>query len=225
MSRGWQGDHPETVVINLPSRQDRLARIRGELAKIGIAEFGVQPGVLRADGNRTMGVATAHLEVLSAAARDGKDSILVIEDDCVVVRDATSILALVIAQLACVAWDVVYFGIKPVKGVPLERASDNLFRASSCVLTHAVWYRSTVFRYLLEADVLSDLARSPGLKWDQWCARNLQSRFRCLVVDPAMCLQAPGYSDIVERQVDYSAADAHSLRVCESLVEVADGCD
>jgi glycosyl transferase, family 25 len=124
-------------IINLPERTDRRKRVESELRRIGLningrgeffnairpADAGPFPNI----GAR--GCFLSHLAILQEARKAGLQSILVLEDDLVFVRDFTSLVNPVVDALNKTEWDIIYFGYVGFSSQgtgPIERCDEPL---------------------------------------------------------------------------------------------------
>ena len=115
-------------LINLPERKDRLKAASKELARGGWA-LGSGPLRLFAARRYTdraafpspeiRGCFQSHLECIRAALRQGKKSVLMIEDDFALTSAIGKLTPSIISQLETMRWDFCYLGHEYTGPIPL----------------------------------------------------------------------------------------------------------
>lgn len=160
-------------VINLPQRRDRYAEMQEQLARAGLGWS--SPGVhlvpaLRPsdDGGFASigahGCYMSHVAAIERALALGLDSMLLLEDDCNLVRDFDARFAAVATALARTDWSIFYGGWRLPDGEPFgpgdagPLASVETRRA--LWLTHCLAFRGAALRAL--PSYLRDLASRPS---------------------------------------------------------------
>lgn len=136
------------IVVNLPERNDRRREMEQQLRAVGAdpndprirffaaarpREVGDWPSI----GAR--GCFQSHLEILRAAAADGLESILILEDDCDFTPRPTAMRAALVEQLADREWDLCYLGHPEALDDAAPGtwvAHDRPFQQSHCYAVH-----------------------------------------------------------------------------------------
>ena len=93
-------------------------------------------------------------------------------------------------------WDIIYFGGNH-NGIPLEMVSDNIGRVKQTYTTHAYIIKNTVFDAVIK--MFPKLQHEVDVYYSI-----LQRSFNCYVFRPHLAWQREGYSDILEKNVNYS---------------------
>jgi len=159
------------------------------------------------------GCTQSHLKALEFARQQGWETFLVLEDDA----DFSPLANLDLAALertlfgTGLAWDVCYLGFSQAVGTALELAAcgpHRLCEALGCYTTHAYLVRGAARDWILPrlaapAHVWAWHAQHRSI--DRWYVRHLSQALTVVAVTPSIISQTPGFSDIVQRQVDYAA--------------------
>lgn len=95
-------------------------------------------------------------------------------------------------------WGILYLGCNLTDPLP-RRASKHLVRVFSAWTTHAVAYSWPVLQYI----ITHYNADKDGM-FDDWLSRNVLTRFPAYVVNPMICWQRPGKSDLWGNMTDYT---------------------
>ncbi|MFA6288634.1 MAG: hypothetical protein WC661_14715 [Opitutaceae bacterium] len=226
------------AVINLDDRPDRWADVEAEahllaggpgLTRVpavrgsALAGYGQRPWFRgKASDKRwaaRVGCTQSHRKVMEFAREKGWGTFLVLEDDA----DLKPLAQLDFDALhdalftAQADWDVCYLGFSKSVGASLELASfppHQLCEMTGCYTTHAYLVRAHARDWIINH--LPEDAQAWG--WhaqhriiDRWYVRHLSRSLKVCAVSPSVIAQRAGFSDIVQRQVDY--ADEFSGRV------------
>jgi GR25 family glycosyltransferase involved in LPS biosynthesis len=109
--------------------------------------------------NIHVGCALSHRAIVAEAQRLGLKNVLVFEDDVMLTADALPRLATALRELGGRDWDLLYLGAcRWERTFPLVDGCTSLAHAGPVTCTHAIAYRDTCFRRILEdapADVTS----------------------------------------------------------------------
>lgn len=240
------------LVINLDARPERFVRLSNEWAAmkapasalmrlpavlgVDLPGFGKRPWFRKGEADRRWGARAgctlSHRRAMAHAQEQGWQTTLVLEDDA----DLTRIHAEIMEPLRAVlfgkdapAWDVCYLGFSKSVGPSLKmcqlNAQHGLFEVTGCYTTHAYLVRATardwIFNHIAtEENTWAWHARHRSI--DRWYTRQLYRSLRVLAMSPSLISQTEGFSDIVQRQVDYTsdftsnvsciAADSKSFR-------------
>ena len=154
-----------TVVISLPERGDRRARLMANMRECGLAEHrdilwqdAVNGRLCRipdwwAQGPGAWGCRLSHLEALVAAQRDGVERLLIIEDDACFHHRAAEWLNLLMPLLPA-DWDMFFLGGQHMKE-PRPTRDPRLLRGTGITRTHAYAVPRRAFGNIIAA--VSDL--------------------------------------------------------------------
>jgi GR25 family glycosyltransferase involved in LPS biosynthesis len=189
----------KVYIINLDKRTDRLASVKKECERVGLAfeRFKAIEG-----NNRHLAFNKSQYNVLKLAVEQGAESVLVLEDD--VVFNNLDHLPQALSELPQ-DWACVYFGAN-VNGTKLERYSSHLFKIRNSFTTHAVAYSYKMAKWIVENFPFhtDDYERAGLTIYDEWLRVNVQEQFKCFLVHPMVAIQKPDFSDIWNNEADYT---------------------
>jgi GR25 family glycosyltransferase involved in LPS biosynthesis len=203
--------------VNLPESTDRWNVVSGEFHKLGILDRVQRCAAQRpvkeifaanADAYHNypalgmVGCTLSHLKILVDALSRGFNRIFVFEDDVTLTDDAFERVGTALRELP-ETWDIFYLGGEPI--APLTRFSPNL------VTTNKFWGS---YAYGLNRKCLTHLCNIAldnisNTSWDGHLSiysRNLEK----YCVFPAVCKTVPGFSYVMDKEVDWNTdADEH----------------
>lgn len=189
-----------TYLINLPRRTDRLQVSQRILQHHGIdfelcEAIDLQNG---ADGIRqTMIGLFTHILNNTEYER-----ILILEDDVdFLYPDVCAAIDNAIKELPN-DFDLLFLGANVYK--PLLPYSRNLLKLTGAVANHAVVYTRNVMQELLT--LYTD---NPKSITDSLIDAHIVSRGTCYIINPMLAIQRPDFSDIEDKQVDYTRYIQH----------------
>jgi len=190
-------------VINLDRRPDRYESFQTEIAKYGIENverFSAIDGTTIMANNMKLlpgeiGVLESHLDIIKKCKEEGLNNVLIMEDD---VYFSDEILKLD-EYMASVPedWEFLYFGGNHVYGKPPVLVNDKVIKLNYTVALQCVAINSSVF------DVVEGVLPKRQKQVDAYYAE-LQETFNVYGFYPNMAKQTSGFSDIQNRNVDYS---------------------
>ena len=220
-------------VINLDHRTDRWNSIKKEFEEMGITNYerysAVKPqfvqlpkewysrlvspqrfvilgkneqGQILARYNQdyicgSIGCKLSHYGIIKLAKERGYKNFLVFEDDVLfnITKDEVyKILQDAIKNLPT-NWDMLYLSGNHMR--PLTQITENLHRVSGTLTTHAYAMNSSIYDFALENMLNS------GIEIDNYYWENIQTRGNSYTVKPTIVRQGAGYSDVLNRVVDY----------------------
>ncbi len=160
-------------VINLPQRRDRRRQFARQLQRIGLSY--ASPGVtlfpaVRPDDAAgfptvgTRGCFMSHLGVLTAAAADTAEYIIVCEDDLDFAPDILERMPNFLAEAGRQPWDILYLGHDGLQTIPPDPGGAAMIRLEPDVgvrTTHFLVFRRSVHADLI-AYLQAILRRPPG---------------------------------------------------------------
>ena len=186
---------PYQVCINLDSRPDRWQRMVSRFAEHGMNRF---VRVSAVDG-RTVeipqdwryspgayGCLQSHLAVVEQARNAAKPSVLVFEDDAVLIPDFSDRFASYIRQVPD-DWDMLFFGA--LHGEAPTRISENVMRITHSLSTYAYALKQTIYDGFIQAN-----RQAPTLLDET--TRDLQKRFNCYCFMPHLAWVEDDFSDV-----------------------------
>lgn len=155
------------------------------------------PKMISSDGtpisNGDIGCVLSHLKLVKMARQSGIPNYLVLEDDVEFAPDFNDRFSEAIGELPA-DWDMLYLGGSHMEEpVPVTQ---HIARISNTFTTHAIGIRHTVY------DDLIAVWEKQNEKVDISLS-SLHRRYNCYVIRPHIAFQAPGYSDILNKEVDY----------------------
>lgn len=227
------------AVINLDNRPERWAATQAELAAFpgiipatrisavrgsDLPGFGVRPWFRGRNSDlrwaSRVGCTQSHRKTMAYAREKGWRRFLVLEDD-VSLQPLQGVSMNKLQQVLFNRedqWDVCYMGFSKAVGPALmlnDLGNHHLFQVTGCYTTHAYLVRERARDWIL-AQLPPD---SGAWRWhaqhriiDRWYVRHLSQALRVLAVSPSVVTQRAGFSDIAQRQVDYSNAFAGRLQ-------------
>lgn len=200
-------------IINLPSRRDRLDHIVNEI----ISCFGSWNAQL-IEGIRfsnlhflsgRAGNSAAMCKALTLAHKDNIDNVLILEDDCLFIRDNLTNLYDALVDLSVINWDILYLGAR-IKS-KMTDFSKGLYRISNFGCAHAVLYNKKIISNILNLLPSWDAGYDVWMDWvmkndcfDVWLPRVFGANADFFIFHPKqLCaLQKPGFSDINQKEAD-----------------------
>jgi len=229
------------AVINLDDRPDRLADLQAEssllvggpeLTRISAVRGSALPGYGqrpwfrgKASDKRwaaRVGCTQSHRRVMEFARQKGWETFLVLEDDAnlqpLAKLDMSALHDLLFTQQS--DWDVCYLGFSKSVGASLELASfppHRLCEMTGCYTTHAYLVRTRARDWIIDQlpkDAQAWAWHAQHRIIDRWYVRHLSRSMKVYAITPSIITQRAGFSDIVQRQVDYT--DEFSGRITGS---------
>ena len=175
----------KAICVNLKEREDRWLEFTKQSFPFEVERFEAIK-----DSIGWYGCRCSYLEVMKKV----EGLTLILEDDAMLLKDWEFISG-IFPQLPD-DWDMLYFGA--TLNEPLKRYSENLYRITEGWTTHAILYNGRkVPDYILShADDIR--------KIDVFIANRVQPIFNCFITYPMTITQRPSYSDIINRQQDYT---------------------
>jgi hypothetical protein len=190
-------------VINLDRRPDRYESFKKELSKYGIENverFSAIDGTTIMQNNINLlageiGVLESHLEIIKKCKEEGLNNVLIMEDD---VCFSDEILKLDEYMSAVPKdWEFLYFGGNHVYGSPPELINDKIIKLNYTVALQCVAIHNSMF------EVIEAILPKMKKQVDAYYA-DLHNTFNAYGFYPNMAKQTAGFSDIQNRNVDYS---------------------
>ena len=143
MGEGF-GYFDKLFVINLDCDTDRLLRVSGRFAQLGLTVERYRaiqswerltPAVDHALKAPHFGCARSHQELLKLIWARGYNNVVIFEDDAVLRDDVSSWMRRIVPQLVKVSWDIFYLGSHVARSV--RTGSENLIQVLEGYHTHA----------------------------------------------------------------------------------------
>lgn len=177
-------------LLNLDKRRDRLEAFTNHALSINLQfeRFKALPHI-----GPHQSFNFSFLAILAEFWHSGKETLLFIEDDCQFQN--LDKLPAAINQLPA-NWDMLYLGANLLDH---EGYSKNLVRVKKAWATHAVAFRREVVWH-----ILTNYHNVSAQMFDNWLGEEIHPKFNCFMCKPVMAVQRPGYSDIWQKEVDYT---------------------
>jgi hypothetical protein len=193
----------KVYVINLDRRPDRYESFKKEIGKYDIESIerfsAVDGTTIMSNGipllSGEIGVLESHLNIVKKCVEEGVKNVLILEDD---VYFTDEILKLdEYMSMVPKDWDFIYFGGNHVYGTPPEPINDKIIKLNFTVALQCVAINSSIFE-VIEAVLPKRKKQVDGYYAD------LHKTFNAYGFYPNMAKQVAGFSDIQNRNVDYS---------------------
>ena len=140
-----------------------------------------------------VGCRDSHFEILQSI----EGVATVFEDDCFMLQDGETI-SRIMKELPN-DWDALYLGA--TLNQKIEQYSEGLYLLQNAYTTHAIIYNGRkIPDFVLQY-------RDDIRKIDVFYAEVVQANFNCFITAPLCATQRPGYSDVINRAVDYSVIE------------------
>lgn len=210
---------PAALYINLPHRTDRKEQIEKEIEKLQLPAIRIESVIpteeeieeklnifrktgrdlygrsLEAAKSRTSCV-LSHLKAIQYAKDNNWKYALILEDDCEFLGSPLQNINAALAGLHRLPkFDILYLGANVV--VPTKSLTINLAKLKAAWCTHAYILPEHMFDEFLNYDWSAHLAIDSYMM-------SLQSSKNCYIVAPFTATQRSSYSDIEEKDVNYS---------------------
>jgi GR25 family glycosyltransferase involved in LPS biosynthesis len=176
-------------VINLKERKEKRKYIHTHLNRRGI-EYTLFQTTRHTHPKR--GCLESHLTIIEKVWKEGKyDKLLLFEDDASFIHSLKSL------KRPPADWDMIYFG-GTVYRVMEKNVTDGYSRVQ-CWTTHAYMI------HLKNETFMNELLKMKEYEYeiDRYYLEKIHPHYKCYMVDPMICLQKDGFSDIENRMVNY----------------------
>ena len=215
----------EIFVINQKAKTERAQQVTKELNRIGCTNFTLFPAVETSalpdfsggiyDKQRQKCCALSHLTIIKQAKEQGKNSILIFEDDAVFEDDFLTLLPGILDFLRGNPWDMFYFGLSHIKP-PQNTGTDSIMKVMFGYTTHAYAIHAKFFdkaiKLLTDGSAYNKLAKhNPILKelGDDPVAvdvlyATMHAMHNVYCASPRLVYQRPDYSTLTGTFADYS---------------------
>lgn len=191
----------KVVYINLEHRADRREQIESELFKYFPSEKVIRFNAIK-DQRGSIGCTKSHIAVLEMAIQQNWNNVLVVEDDAIWSNFDTGYTLL--ETLIKTPYDVITLGTAHAS------YEKNTYKLLCGQTTTAYLIQKSYYPILLDNFTigLSNLLKTKD--WNTYALdqywKQLQPRDNWFCVVPSLLVQAPSYSDIEKRNVNYVRA-------------------
>ncbi len=193
-----------TYYINLKHRKDRKKNTLKQLKSFGITNPNKFNAIKEDIG--AIGCSKSHLEVLKIARKKNLPYVLICEDDVKFLDPNVTKKTLNNVLNSEIDWDVIILGGNNKK--PYTEINKDCIKVNNCQSTTGYLVKQSYYDILINhwEDGLSKLVEKNESKkyaLDQYW-KILQKRDTFLLLIPLNVVQMPGYSDIEQKNVDYT---------------------
>jgi hypothetical protein len=189
----WTDFFDKILVINLPSRTDRLLQIAEELYKWGIPYELVNA---TPHENGAEGLRITVEKIFRDSIAENLTSVLIFEDDAMFVDSCgnpNDTMEQVVKQLPP-TWQILYLGAQCTNGFK-AKPSNNLLLLDMAFATHAWAVSLDGMKEILAAGLEAPI--------DNSVVKTVQPRGHTYITYPLLCTQRPGYSDIGRTEINW----------------------
>lgn len=204
--------------INLERRTDRRLNMEKQLQKFNLCAARVQA----VDGKNTIkwrpefgvwsptwnegafGYCLSYRQALIDAIKNGYENVLIMDDDAVLSDNLFEVLEKAWNDLPD-NWHMLYLAANhgqensPTRPGQNDKVGENLYRLKGSLGSHAIIINRVAFETIL------NFLMSPYGPLDVFFSLYQQIFVHCYVTNPGLAIQLPGYSDIINKDVDYSS--------------------
>lgn len=186
--------------LNLNKNPQRWENCVDEFIKVGIDY--VERIITHEGTNRYLSFNHAHYDAIKKGYETG-EPFCIFEDD-VIFDDRWKVLEEATTQLPEV-WDLLYLGANitgydnNVWQMP-HRMTDNLVRLYNAWMTHCIVYSNKMAKW-----VLDNFDPDTFPVYDEWLRINAMPMKEVYLINPMVCYQRPGYSDVSQMDVAYGS--------------------
>jgi GT2 family glycosyltransferase len=176
-------------VINLKERKEKRKYIHTHLNRRGI-DYQLFQTTRHVNPKR--GCLESHLTIIEKVWKEGKyDKLLLFEDDASFIQSLKSL------KRPPADWDMIYFG-GTVYRVMEKNVTDGYSRVQ-CWTTHAYMIHLKNEAFMTELLKMKEYEH----EIDRYYLEKIHPHYKCYMIDPMICLQKDGFSDIENRMVNY----------------------
>jgi GR25 family glycosyltransferase involved in LPS biosynthesis len=177
------------ICLNLNSRPDRWEQSQEEFKRVGIE--GVERFAAIEHENKFLSFNLSQKAILESINEDT----WVFEDD---VKFINTNLKEEIFKHVPNDWDILYLGANVLSNIPA--VNKYWWKCLDAWTTHAICYRNGVQKKILEVFDVN------GYTYDDQLRTKVLPNVNAYVCKPFLAVQRSGYSDLWQREADYSAA-------------------
>jgi GR25 family glycosyltransferase involved in LPS biosynthesis len=152
--------------------------------------------------NPKRGCMGSHIEVINQAIKDGHKYLFILEDDAMFIKPLNKL------PRPPEDWDMLYLGgtvkhifTKEVEEKIMEEGKNTWIRMT-CWTTHA--YILNLNNKELVEDILKVLDQPADMEIDRYYVDFIHQKYKAYIINPMVCIQKSGHSDIENRKVEYS---------------------
>ena len=157
------------------------------------------------------------MDILAAARDRGAENVLIFEDDLEFTPEAVPVLDRALAELRRQSWGMLYLGAMLIRRPSF--VSSHLVQLHGSYESHAYAVHRRAFDLILSRTTRARDQPHGGYPdaIDRFYAEQIHPRARCLCVNPMICRQRQGFSDIENRHSDHGLHWAQSASYVRAL--------
>ena len=195
------------VYINLEDRTDRNEHFLEEMTKIGLNHGQMERFNAIKKENGALGCSMSHLKCIQNAKNKGWESVLIMEDDVHFVNSALFHHQLETFFRYKKQWDVLLLAGNNM--LPYKRVDSCCIQVFNCLTTTAYIVQNHYYDTLIDnyKEGILKLMKNPDAKREYAIDKywlNLQIKDKWLLLIPTSIIQYANYSDIEERDTDFT---------------------
>lgn len=207
----FQNFYDKVIVLSQPERTDRRKQFQKSAYEIGLI-YEWFDSVTKSSPRESFN--WSHYHILEKCANEGYERVLILEDDCSFV--SMDQFQAIHDDLLKQTWWWIYYGAN-VRPYPDHRqpigCSDYLRKITSAYTTHAIGYTHKIITAILWA-----YNPKTGEMYDAFLDRLILPSIAAHISIPFLCIQQPAFSDLWNRNVDYSdtfkASENYLRNIC-----------
>jgi glycosyl transferase, family 25 len=147
-----------------------------------------------------LGCLLSHLNILKECQKNNIENVLITEDDVEFCEDLNEKFFHYQKELP--EWDILYLGANhalcnPYESNPPIKITEHVYKVIHAYSTHAYAVNKSCYQYLI--DHISSMTNSLDVMYSK-----IQKELKVYLFRPHLAWQSDGYSDIMEKNVDYS---------------------
>lgn len=188
--------------VNLDSRKDRRAQLEDQLKVFKPEKIHRVPGVENKQYPYVGGV-TAHLNAMKLAKESNWDNVLILEDDSIWAN--TDVSYPIFEMLVKNPYDVIMLA-GTYSDFDKNTFKINKSKCASAYLVNKSYYNTIISKTEeILAQYKPGITPVDGITLDVAVFEPLQAVNKWFIVSPSLMIQSKGYSDILQKQVDYTS--------------------
>lgn len=196
----------KTYLMNLKKRPDRLEHFKNQVNKFDLGEYEYFEAINGKEINNPSkflkpgesGHVLSTIGILENAIKNNYTTILLVEDDCVFLDEIKNIDSYF--KLIPENWDMLYFGGNHnthMNASPPIKINENIVKLHYTFSSHCLALNKKMFPI-----ILSELKKF--INQTDVIYQKLQRQYNAYCFNPILATQLTGFSDIQNRNIDYS---------------------
>ncbi len=177
-------------VINLRDRKEKRKYIASHLERKGLSFKLYQP---EKNANPKRGCLESHYQIIKKAYDEKKaDTLIIFEDDAMFIKSLDQM------KKPPTDWDMIYLGGTVHRVLDRSKSNPGYARVQTWT-THAYVLNMKNREFIEEVLKVWDYQEEV----DRYYLEKINPKYKCYMVDPMICIQKGGWSDIENREVNY----------------------